>query len=180
MASEETNAIASRLCAACGMCCNGVIFSSMRLQPVDSARKLSILGLRAKNRKDGLHLPQPCPAHNGSHCTIYADRPERCRVFECRQLKEIANGTTDESSAMEKIARARQQVEVVRMLLERAGEHRINKPLAARFAAVFTPPLETGAAAAEARNLLSSAMSDLTDTLARDFHSDAADAPRLR
>ncbi|MFY8216310.1 MAG: hypothetical protein ACOVMP_06890 [Chthoniobacterales bacterium] len=80
---------------------------------------------------------------------------------------------------MEKIDRARQQVEAVRMLLERAGENRINKPLAARCAAVFTPPLETGAVAAEARNLLFSAMSDLTDTLARDFHSDAVDASRL-
>jgi len=170
--------IAARLCAACGMCCNGVIFSGMQLQPDDSARKLAILGLRAKKRKDGLHLPQPCPAHNGSHCTIYADRPTRCRVFECHQLKEVANGTTDEASAMEKIARARAQVDVVMALLDRAGEHRSHKPLAARYAAVFTPPLEPGSAAVEARAQLGEAMADLTTTLAHDFHSDAVGFPK--
>jgi uncharacterized protein len=162
----------ARLCAACGLCCNGVIFAGMRLQPEDSARRLAVLGLRAKKRKEGLFLGQPCPAHDGSGCRIYADRPARCRAFVCRQLKEVASGQADESSALEKIGRARSQVSRVMELMEQAGEVRLNKPLAVRYAAVFTAPLEEGDGAARARDLLREEMAELTAIIRRDFYTE--------
>lgn len=164
--------MAGRLCAACGMCCNGVLFSGMRLQPEDSAKTLARLGLRAKKRKDGLHIPQPCPAHRDSCCSIYADRPVRCRNFKCRQLLELENGSIDSDAAMEKIRYAQMLVETVQALLVRAGDSRGNKPLAVRVEAVFTPPLEQGPEAASARDALHAAMTQLEATLANDFRVD--------
>jgi hypothetical protein len=104
---------------------------------------------------------------------IYADRPARCRRFACRQLEEVGSGLTDENSALEKIGRARGQVDRVVELLGQAGETRTHKPLAVRYAAVFSPPFEEGDAALTARALLPEAMAELTATIVRDFYSEA-------
>src|ERR1700761_8357592 len=103
-AQNPTSSAASRLCAACGMCCNGTMFHTVLLQPSDSARALAALGLKLKRRKNGKnYLLQPCPAFRGSHCSIYAARPERCRLFECRQLRQVAAGEISEATALETI-----------------------------------------------------------------------------
>ena len=47
---EDTAAIASRLCAACGMCCDGTMFQIVRMQPGDSAAELGRLGLKIRCR----------------------------------------------------------------------------------------------------------------------------------
>lgn len=160
---------AARLCGACGMCCNGVLFYSVRLQGTDSARRLAALGLKIKRRKDGRHLLQPCPAHEGSHCAIYAQRPERCRLFVCRQLQAMEAGEISEAAAMEKIHEARRRVERVKVLFRQAGEARENKALATRYETVFTEPLDSSPDAAILRDELQAAMRDLEDLLAKDF-----------
>ena len=83
----ESPSAAARLCSQCGMCCNGVMFHRVRLQPADSPKELAALGLKLKRKRGQHYLLQPCPAFQGTHCSIYASRPERCRLFECRQLQ---------------------------------------------------------------------------------------------
>jgi hypothetical protein len=75
----------AKLCAACGLCCDGSLFGRVDLAPgeVDSARKhhLTILA-------DGKAFEQPCAAletgEAGCRCVMYEDRPRSCHRFECR------------------------------------------------------------------------------------------------
>lgn len=94
---------AGRLCGACGLCCNGVLFHTVRLQPGDAPRELAALGLKLKRKHRQDWILQPCPAHRDGQCSIYAQRPERCRLFECRQLQRMGTGEITEAMALEKI-----------------------------------------------------------------------------
>ena len=162
---------AARLCSACGMCCNGVLFHGMAVQPEDSVRALAAKGLRAKRRDGELQFQQPCPAHDGNCCRIYAERPQRCRAFACRQLEGVFNGEILESAAMEKILEARRRSDRVRDLLEMLGDDRKTRPLATRCAGVFTPPLDPSPHAESLREELRGAMTALEEVLAKDFRT---------
>lgn len=160
---------AARLCSACGMCCNGVLFHGIAVQPADSIRALAARGLKAKRRDGELQFLQPCPAHEGNCCRIYADRPQRCRAFACRQLEGVFHGKILESEAMEKIQEARRIASRVQGLLEILGDDRTTRPLATRCAGVFTPPLDPSPDAEARRKELRLAMTALEELLARDF-----------
>lgn len=160
---------ATRLCAQCGMCCNGVLFFSARLQAEDEPRKLEKLGLKIKRRADGPHLLQPCVAHTGTRCRVYEHRPARCRLFVCGQLRAVEAGTITETEAAEKIAEAQSRLGRVRRLLLEAGETRAHKALVTRYESVFIEPCEAPAAL---RDELKVAMSDLESLLQADFRVD--------
>jgi len=166
---------AERLCAACGMCCNGVLFHGMAVQPEDSLRALAAKGLRAKRRDGELQFLQPCPAHDGNCCRIYAERPQRCRAFACRQLEGVFNGEILESAAMEKILEAKRRSDRVRELLEMLGDDRKTRPLATRCAGVFTPPLDPSLHAESLREELRGAMAALEEVLAKNFRTGPAE-----
>ena len=165
---------AARLCSACGMCCNGVLFHGMAVQPEDSLRAMAAKGLRAKRRDGELQFQQPCPAHDGNCCRIYAERPQRCRAFACRQLEGVFNCEILESAAMEKILEARRRSDRVRDLLEMLGDDRKTRPLATRCAGVFTPPLDPSPHAEALRAELRGAMTALEEVLAKDFRTGPA------
>ncbi len=166
---------AARLCSACGMCCNGVLFHGMAVQPGDSLRALAAKGLRAKRRDGELQFLQPCPAHDGNCCRIYAERPQRCRAFACRQLEGVFNGEILESAAMEKILEAKFRSDRVRELLEMLGDDRKTRPLATRCAGVFTPPLNPSPHAEALRAELRGATTALEAMLAKDFRTGPAE-----
>ena len=113
---------AERLCMACGMCCNGVLFEIVRLQPQDSIKELEKLGMQINRRKTEPYFKQPCRMLDGCSCTIYEQRPTRCRRFECLQLKLLAAGEITEADAAVKIAEARELVGKVQTLLADAGD----------------------------------------------------------
>lgn len=62
------------LCAACGRCCNGVLFPATVLD-------------------GGGELPQPCP-HLGPdrRCAVYASRPRACAGFLCPLARALELG----------------------------------------------------------------------------------------
>lgn len=97
------------LCRACGMCCDGSLFGRVGLQPgeVPIARRH---GLRVLER--GGAFEQPCPAFDGSGagCTIYAERPQACRVFRCKLFERhrTEGGALEERIAA--VARVRELV----------------------------------------------------------------------
>lgn len=162
-ATDHQSSAAERLCAACGLCCNGVLFHSVVLQPGDSARALRALGLKIKHR-GGAHFRQPCPAHQDSRCTIYAQRPERCRLFQCRQLLRLDDGETDEPRALETIRTAHAQIHRVSALMHRTGETNPARSLAQRCAHALAVPGRT-----PLHDELDTAMTELEELLARDF-----------
>ena len=157
---------AARLCAECGLCCNGAMFHMVILQPGENPRALAALGLKIKRKHSLAYMPQPCRAHSDGCCTVYEQRPQRCRIFECRTLLRLAQGEITESAAMEKIHEARSKLAIVEAILAQVGETRIEHPLAKRcdnitFAHEANPPA--------LRETLAAAMNDFDALLEADF-----------
>jgi len=122
----------AQLCPQCAMCCNGVLFKDVELQPGDDAAKLKRLGLAfAKSRKQ--RFPQPCAGLECRACRIYADRPTRCREFECALLKSVAAGEMETSRALRVIRDAQKRAERVKQLLHELGDEENSRALSLRF-----------------------------------------------
>jgi uncharacterized protein len=149
--------VASRLCNACGLCCNGTMFHQVRLQPSDSAKALAAAGLLLKHKRGLSYIQQPCPSFKscGSkalptdvgalrptncQCAIYSSRPERCRLFECHQLKQLADGAITEEQAINTINEARQFEQEVENLLVLLGNKKRKLPLSTRCERVLGAP----------------------------------------
>jgi hypothetical protein len=162
--STEPSSVATRLCAACGMCCNGVLFHAGVLQEGDSERALSALGLKIKRRGSPPHFLQPCTAHRDSCCTIYDQRPQRCRLFNCRQLLGVNAGDITETSALEKIHDAKSRTARVENLIARVAETNPRRSLAQRCANALTTDVRT-----PLHDELDAAMKDLESLLKAEF-----------
>jgi len=99
--------------------------------------------MKLKKKKRKTYIQQPCPAHKESHCTIYSQRPERCRLFECRQIKKLGCGEIDEREAKEKIDEALSRVKEINAFLLRSGKTDLKRPLSKRCEKVLLDPDET-------------------------------------
>jgi uncharacterized protein len=80
----------SELCRRCGLCCDGNLFSHVPLQgsEAEAARRN---GLDVVALADGSPaIRQGCTALKGRGCSIYAERPEGCRRYNCRLFNELA------------------------------------------------------------------------------------------
>jgi hypothetical protein len=132
--SDET--ATAPICLACGLCCNGVIFANLQLQPSDDADRLRALGLpisSPRGPRQPPHLTQPCAAHDGCRCRIYPDRPKYCHDFECALLKGVKLGRTQPAEALRVIRTARERAEKVRRLLRELGDRDEHVSLSVRF-----------------------------------------------
>lgn len=125
---------ASRLCTACGLCCNGVLFHIVKLQPADSVAALTSAGLQINRKKREPYFKQPCAQLQERTCGIYALRPQRCRLFECRQLQLVAVQSITEAAARACIEQALVLVAEIEAMLATAGDARVDLPLAERCA----------------------------------------------
>ena len=167
---DQGDAVA-QLCPACGMCCNGALFGDVELQPRDDARRLAALGLELfrKGRKQGFN--QPCACFDGKWCRIYADRPDRCRTFECRLLQRVQSGKITSDAALKSIAEARRDVDRVRELVRQLGQNDERMPLNRRYSAIMAQPLDLASddETAERRSELMLAVHKLTRILQREF-----------
>lgn len=122
------------LCLECGLCCNGVIFADVELQPkeVQSLRfKIQSLQQRGKNAR--AKLPQPCAAFDGCRCGIYSNRPGYCRQFECLLFKNLQARRIERAAASRIVQMAKQRAEKVRTLLRELGDTDEQKALSLRF-----------------------------------------------
>lgn len=122
----------AQLCPHCAMCCNGVLFKDVELQPGDDAARLKALGLPfAKSRT--LRFPQPCAALECRVCRIYEDRPARCREFECALLKSVIAGEMETPTALRAIRDAQLRADRVKRLLRELGDGDESRALSLRF-----------------------------------------------
>lgn len=135
---------AEEICIACGLCCNGVIFADVHLQPGDLPEQLRKAGLPLKPFGKKSSVPhasaselkckfnQPCSAFEG-RCRIYAIRPQHCREFECALLKGVNAGNVERTKAERVIQTAHRRAEKVRKLLRQMGEQSESLALSKRF-----------------------------------------------
>ncbi len=146
------------------------MFHTVRLQASDVPSALTALGLKLKRKRGHDCILQPCPAYRGSRCSIYAARPERCRIFECRQLKRLAAGEITEAVALGAIQEVQRRVSEIDALLNRAGRTNSKKPIAIRCEKIMAEPVDfSDPEMAALRQDLASAMEELDATLDRDF-----------
>lgn len=97
-------AAAARVCQACGLCCDGTLFTVIPLGPseVVSAR------LPVFVREDGSRaVRQRCAALEGTRCSAYEARPAACRRFECALYAAVSEGEVDEVEARAIVDQAR-------------------------------------------------------------------------
>jgi Fe-S-cluster containining protein len=134
--TNADSAVTGELCLACGLCCDGVIFADVRLQPGDDAERLRSVGLPVSNSESARRAPrfmQPCAALEGSVCRVYAERPKHCRAFECVLLRSVRAGRTKPEAALRLIRTARSRAEKVRRLLRAVGDRAESSALSVRF-----------------------------------------------
>ena len=170
-AAKPTDAI-SQLCPNCGLCCNGALFADVELRAGDDAKKLAKLGLTLVKKGQGkLAFAQPCACFDGRLCMIYADRPKRCRTFECGLLKRVKVGELEPDAALKTIAQTRRHVEKVRGLLRQLGQNDETLAMTKRYARAMSAPMNLSdhESITERRGDLMLAVDELMRQLHRDF-----------
>jgi hypothetical protein len=124
---------ASDLCLACGLCCDGTLFSKVRLSASDAVKTLRTAGL-AVSPGATAEFAQPCPAlQSDCRCRVYADRPGQCRKFECRLLQAVAAEKRSRTDALALIQATRAQAHLVRRQLHRLGQNQEGQALSLRY-----------------------------------------------
>jgi Fe-S-cluster containining protein len=177
----ETKSIAEQLCLSCGLCCNGVLFKDVELQPADNAAHLVSLGLpittRARGAAEGksskVRISQPCAALcSGNRCQVYHDRPSRCREFECAVFKAVQKNEIELPAALRTIRSARQRAEKVRQLFRELGDRDETLALSLRFKRIRRRLESKPASDSEAELFadLTLAVHDLNYVLSQDFY----------
>lgn len=142
MNAADFAAAATRLCTACGMCCDGTMFQVVKMQPGDCAADLARLGMRIRSKGGEFHMEQPCAALKELRCTIYESRPTRCRLFHCQQLRLLEAGDTGEAAAMALINETRALAAEVRELIVQNGLREDGQALVDRFERVMSTPVD--------------------------------------
>lgn len=169
-AARSAEAIA-KLCPACGLCCNGVLFSDVELQRGDDAKRLGKLGVALFRKGSKTAFSQPCSCLVNGLCRIYGDRPKRCATFDCGLLKRVQSDELTAPAALKKIAEAKRRAAEVLKLVRQLGNTDESLPLNQRYSAVIAEPIDMSADEAdiERRGELMMAVSRLVETLERDF-----------
>ena len=161
----------SQLCPACGLCCNGVLFGDVELQRGDNPKRLAESGMELSRKGRKQCFNQPCACFDGKWCQIYAERPKRCRTFECQLLKQVQAGKTTVPAALNSIAEARRRADAVRTLVRDLGQTDERVPLNRRYASLAAEPIDLAAddQRVERRSELMLAVHRLTRILEREF-----------
>jgi Fe-S-cluster containining protein len=160
-----------QLCPNCGLCCDSTLFADVELRKGDDPARLVKLGLTVLQKtKTKLAFSQPCACFDGKFCKIYANRPKRCRLFECGLLKRVESSEMTADAALKKISEAKALAEKVRALLRDAGQHDEMMALTHRYAEAMSAPVDFSVeGAADQRGELMLAVNDLMQMLERDF-----------
>lgn len=97
---------ASTLCQACGLCCDGSLFSRAPLRPDEPAPPLATISTTVYGAR---YLTQPCSALGASGCGCYAQRPLACRGFECLLLTALVADEVSLADALTVVDRVKAQ-----------------------------------------------------------------------
>lgn len=146
------DSLVDQLCTTCGLCCNGALFRDVRLRKEDHPQRLRRLGLTIERTGTRSCLLQPCAAFDGSLCQAYADRPSRCRAFECHVLRRLATGALDLRAARRRVQKALRLSDQIRKDLDSLeSSDASSQPLLRRYAAVMASPIDLQAGPKTAR-----------------------------
>jgi hypothetical protein len=117
------------------------MFQIVRMQPGDRPAELGKLGLKIRSRDGEFFMEQPCAALHENRCTVYVQRPTRCRLFHCQQLRLVESGTATEPEALALILATRELAARVKALIEQSGLREDGQPLLERYERVTATPV---------------------------------------
>jgi Fe-S-cluster containining protein len=149
-----------------------VLFADVELRAGDDAKRLAKLGLSLEKKgANKIAFAQPCACFDGKLCAIYADRPKRCRTFECGLLQRVQAGELNADAALKTISKTKREVEKVRGLLRQLGQNDERLAMTKRYAQMMSAPMDLSASEniSELRGELMLAVSNLMQVLQRDF-----------
>ena len=171
MSKLPTDTAVDQLCPNCGLCCNGVLFADVELRAGDDPGRLAELGLTLGMKGSKLAFAQPCACFDGKLCGIYADRPRRCRTFECGLLKRVQDGQLQAAAALKTIAATKRQAEKVRMMLRQLGEVDDRMAMTRRYTEAMSAPIDLADEETDSdrRGELMLAVAELMQKLQRNF-----------
>jgi Fe-S-cluster containining protein len=131
--------VSAKLCAACGLCCDGTLYGRVTLADTEGAR-LAPIRLPLAVHGEGQVLPQPCAAHGANGCTIYEMRPGSCARYECVVYKRVQRTEITLEAGVALVQRARRLADELRALLPSAER----RPLIDTLGAVLGGATEDG------------------------------------
>lgn len=106
---EDLVALGSRLCRACGACCNGAHLVYVEVTEDEAKLLRRRLPVLAASADRPMHFLQPCPGHDASEgCTLYADRPASCATYACKLLRALRAGEIEPGAALRKVEAIRE------------------------------------------------------------------------
>ena len=138
----------SRLCLACGLCCQGLLHEWAHLEPGETA-DAERLGLPTFMHPQGPGFTLPCPRHHEGRCTVYDERPSPCSGFRCKLLRRYLAGEVAWEEGLRRIEQVKRLVADVRRRTGAAEDASIWQQLRAFEAAnpVLEPELRLDLAA---------------------------------
>ena len=99
------------ICRACGLCCRGVWFSHVTLEPgeLDQAR---LAGLAVETVDGASSFQQPCVLHRDDGCSAYGTwRPKTCVNYTCALLNRFQANEVSFDEAMKHVGAARKMAD---------------------------------------------------------------------
>ena len=112
--SDPTNELSSAppndqaLCLACGLCCRGVWFDRVTVEP-DEVEHAERVGLTLDHGDKDISFKQPCVLHQDGRCSAYGVwRPKVCVNYRCALLNNYMEGhiPLEKALAHAKVARS--------------------------------------------------------------------------
>lgn len=114
---RPTPSVAARLCTHCGLCCDGVLFDRVPVEEIEHER-LTRLGFQVLRFETGkAYFQQACSKFDGTHCTVYEQRPESCRSFRCELFKSVERDHISLSKALSLVQEAKEVIGRLRPML---------------------------------------------------------------
>ena len=107
----------SKLCVACGICCDGILFSSVTITDPSEAERVRALRIPVHVVDERHFFDQPCSALGDNGCSIYTERPLLCHAYRCLLLKQVDAGTMPLDDALRIVEAARRREVEIRTLM---------------------------------------------------------------
>jgi uncharacterized protein len=110
--------VSESICVSCGLCCDGTIFTNLTLREGDDPDVMTRAGVALIQRGGRGVVTLPCAALVDRRCTVYRGRPQTCREFRCKLLREHEAGDVGTAEALATIASTIELRDRVREVLD--------------------------------------------------------------
>jgi Fe-S-cluster containining protein len=111
---SEQDGSGSSVCRACGMCCDGTIFSRVTLREADEVMPLLAAGFEIRDERGKWIFEQRCSVLDGTMCGVYERRPSACRAFSCKLLRSVEAHEATVSDALTVVSEIRERRDSLR------------------------------------------------------------------